>query len=238
MKVCNKIKRLIDEAEQPDLFSFQVANHLSVCDGCKGFADERIALRQLLASSERVSAPSNFDAMLTARIARAKAGRDLSWLSLPSLMRLGAATAAIVMMVFVAQYANLFSNSNQVAQPEPSIAGASRASGVNPAQSPGVPDAQRDVNNLAGIEPERVRTHAIAAASVRLPQRYYARRGNPVAGNRIEPQEYSSFEEGGVVLVRGPNGEREVPMPTVSVGAQPLFYSRQTQPSRNVATSF
>jgi hypothetical protein len=236
MKVCNEVKRLIDEADQPDLFSFQVANHLSVCDGCKGFADERIALRKLLLSSERVSAPSNFDAILNARIARVKAERDLSWLSLPSLMRMGAATAAVVIMVAVAQYANLFSNNNRVVQPEPSMASAARAPEANQAQPPAVPDPQRDVNNLAHIQPAR--QSVAATVPVKLAQRYYSRRGNTVAINRGAPQEYSSIEEGSVVLVRGPNGEREVPLPTVSVGAQPLFYSRQAQPSRSVATSF
>jgi hypothetical protein len=71
-----------------------------------------------------------------------------------------------------------------------------------------------------------------------LTQRYYQRRGGAVANSRVMPEGHPSIQEGGVVLVRGPNGEREVPMPTVSVGAQPLFYSRQSQPVRNVATSF
>jgi hypothetical protein len=236
MKVCNEVKRLIDEADELDVFSFQVANHLDICAGCKSFADGRVALKKLLASSERVSAPSNFDAMLTARIAKTKAERDLSWFSLPSLMRLGAATAAIAIMVFVAQYASLFSNSDQVAQPEPSIAKAPAASEVNSPKPTVAPDTRGDVNHLAQVEPARSRS--IATVPIRLTQHYYPRRGSQVVSNHTAPQEYSSIEEGGVVLVRGPNGEREVPMPTVSVGAQPLFYSRQAQPSRNVATSF
>jgi hypothetical protein len=236
MKVCNEVKRLIDEADQPDVLSFQASNHLSLCADCKGFADERAALRKLLASGERVSAPSNFDAALNARIAEAGAGRTFSWLGAPSLMRLGAATAAVAIMAFAAQYGNLFSNGNRVAQPQPSVTTATNTPPVTPPRSLDLPATDTDVNKLGHIKPER--SHTVAAVPVKFTQRYYSRRGGQVANDRVAPEDYSSLQEGGVVLVRGPNGEREVPMPTVSVGAQPLFYSRQSQPVRNVATSF
>lgn len=237
MKVCNEIKKLIDEADQPDLFSFQVSNHLSSCVDCKSFADERTALRALLASGKRVSVPNNFDAMLTARIAEAKAGRALSWLSAPSFARLGAATVALAVMIFVAQYGNLFSDDNRVAQPESSVtAAANTAPAINPQKSSDTPAAQIDVNGFANIKPGR--SQQTASVPVKLTQHYYPRRGSQMATNRVAPEDYPPLEEGGVVLVRGPNGEREVPMPTVSVGAQSLFYSRQSQPVRNVSTSF
>lgn len=240
MKVCNEVKRLIDEADHPDVISFQVSNHLSSCDGCKGFADERAALRGLLASGKRVSVPNNFDAVLKARIAEAKAGRTLSWplswLGAPSLMRLSTAAAAVALMVFVAQYADMFSNGNHVAQPEPSAATANNTRPVTPPKALDLPPARDDVNGFKHINPQR--PPQVASLPVRITQRYYPRRGVQVANDRVAPEDYSSPQEGGVVLVRGPNGEREVPMPTVSVGAQSLFYSRQTQPVRNVATSF
>jgi hypothetical protein len=236
MKVCNEVKRLIDEADQPDVLSFQVSNHLSSCAGCKSFADERAALRMLLASGKRVSVPNNFDAMLTSRIAEAGAGQALSWLTAPSLMRLGAATAAVAVMVFVAQYANLFSNENQEAQPEPSAAIATNVPPVTPSKALDLPPARVHDNGFGGFNPQR--SPRAASMPVRMTQRYYPRRGGQVANDRAMAEDYSSLQEGGVVLVRGPNGEREVPMPTVSVGAQPLFYSRQSQPARNVATSF
>lgn len=236
MKVCNEIKRLIDEADQPDEISYQVSNHLSSCAGCRGFANERAALRRLLASGSRVSVPNNFDAMLTARIAGAKAGRTLSWLAAPSLMRLGAAAASVAAIVFVAQYGNLFSNEDRAAQPQPSTATATNSVPATPPRSIEIPSAQGDVNGFNHIRPDRSRH--VAAVPVRLAQRYYPRRAGEAADDRATAEAYSSPQEGGVVLVRGPNGEREVPMPTVSVGAQPLFYSRQSQPVRNVATSF
>ncbi|HVG21412.1 MAG TPA: hypothetical protein VNI02_20390 [Blastocatellia bacterium] len=237
MKVCNEVKRLIDEADQPDMISFQVSNHLSSCVGCKSFADERAALRKLLASGKRVSVPSNFDATLKARIAEARAGGTFSWLAARPVMRLGAAAAVVAVMVFVAQYGNLFSNGNQVARPEPSAATATNSlPATTPRSAQEIPPTHGDVNRLGHIKPDP--SQHIASVPVRLAQRYYPRRGGEAANNRVAAEDYSSPQEGGIVLVRGPNGEREVPMPTVSVGAQPLFYSRQSQPVRNVATSF
>jgi hypothetical protein len=53
------------------------------------------------------------------------------------------------------------------------------------------------------------------------------------------PLGYFAAEDGGVVLVRGRNGDVDVQVPTVSVGAQPLFYvSAGQRPVRNVGTSF
>jgi anti-sigma factor RsiW len=236
MKVCNEVKRLIDEADRPDAISHRVSNHLSSCAGCRSFANERAALRALLASSVRVSVPNDFDAVLTARIARAKSGGTLSWLGAPSLMRLGAAAAAVAAIAFVAQYSNLFSNEGRVAQPEPSAATAANSVPVAPPLSLEIPPAQGDVNGFNHIRPDRSRH--VAPMPVRLAQRYYPRRAGEAANDRGLAEGYSPAQEGGVVLVRGPNGEREIPLPTVSVGAQPLFYSRQSQPVRNVATSF
>jgi hypothetical protein len=240
MKVCDRMKRLIDEADQPDALSFEVSNHLSVCADCKSFAHERAALRNMLVSSKRVSVPVNFDAMLNARIAEAKAKRAFSWLSAPSFMRLGTATAAVAVLVFVAQYGNLFSNGTQVAQP-----GDSTASAINtpPAQTPKPPvvtPQELDPNHLGHIVPQHSLPGASLTAKVSQAPRDYQRRGIRLATASSARSDYPSID-GGVVLVRGPNGEREVPMPTISVGAQPLLYvnaGRGAQPARTTATSF
>jgi hypothetical protein len=244
MKVCTEIKRLIDEADQPDALGFEVSNHLSVCMACKSFAHERVVLRRMLASGKRVSAPNNFEAMLTARLAKAKARKSFSWLSPPSFMRLGTATAAVAILIFAVQYGNLFSNSNQAGQPSPDISGEAKGalgagSKPQPANSEFTNPADRDPNHLAGIEPVR---HARSTNQTsRIAQRYYHRRGSQVVAASTAPEGYSAINEGGVVLVRGPNGEHEVPMPTVSVGAQPLLYvnaGRVSPAARNSATSF
>jgi hypothetical protein len=53
------------------------------------------------------------------------------------------------------------------------------------------------------------------------------------------PAGYVTGEDGGVVLLRGRNGDMDVQMPTVSVGAQPLLYvSAGQRTARSVGTSF
>ena len=110
MKGCKYIKERIDEAEKPDLLSFEVTEHIGQCDDCERFAIERAALRKLVAGDTRVSAPINFDAMLNARLAEVKARRSFWWLGSTAYLRLGAATAGLLVMIFAAQYSGLFSD--------------------------------------------------------------------------------------------------------------------------------
>src|SRR5258708_7749675 len=110
MMGCNYIKRLIDEADKSDLLPFEVNEHIGGCGDCERFASERDGLRKLLASEIRVTAPMNFDAMLKARLAEAKGRSAFSWLSAPGYLRLGAAAAGLVIMIFAAQYAGLLSD--------------------------------------------------------------------------------------------------------------------------------
>src|SRR6266851_8675401 len=116
MKGCDYIRERIDEADKPDLLSFEVTEHLAECPNCERFAGERSALRVLVASSARVTAPINFDAVLYARLAEVKAQHSFWWLSSPFYFRLGALTAGLVIMVFVAQYAGLFANQSEGAK--------------------------------------------------------------------------------------------------------------------------
>src|SRR5258706_6952456 len=111
MNGCKYIKERIDEAEKPDLLSFEVTEHLGQCDDCERFAIERAALRKLVSGDTRVSAPINFDAILNARLAEVKARRSF-WRLGPTYLRLGAATAGLVVMILGAQYAGLFSGNN------------------------------------------------------------------------------------------------------------------------------
>src|SRR5262245_17416811 len=110
MKGCNYISQQIDEADKPDMLSFEVTQHISRCVDCESFAGERAGLRMLLASGARVNAPLNFDAMLKTRLAEAKSRQAFSWFSPAGYMRLGAATACLVVMIFPEQYAVLLAN--------------------------------------------------------------------------------------------------------------------------------
>src|SRR6266568_8530440 len=132
MNGCKYIKERIDEAEKPDLLSFEVTEHIGQCDDCERFAIERAALRKLVAGGTRVSAPINFDAMLNARLAEVKARRSFWWLGSPGFLRLGAATASLVLMIFAGQYAGLFSE-------KPKQANESQLGGAMPIPTPPSP---------------------------------------------------------------------------------------------------
>jgi hypothetical protein len=228
MMGCNYIKKLIDEADKSDLLSFEVNEHIGRCGDCERFANERAGLRKLLASESRVSVPMNFDAMLKARLAEAKARSAFSWLSSPGYLRLGAATGGLVIMIFAAQYAGLFSDrSNRAVE--------SKAAATAP------PPAPPTLNPAA---PPIIVPAPVTIGSTSKVREYYSRnsrggRADVVARGRTTPGGYFTAEDGGVVLVRGRNGEMDVPMPTVSVGAQPLLYVSAGQRAvRNAGNSF
>ncbi|MEK6287949.1 MAG: hypothetical protein AABO57_19690 [Acidobacteriota bacterium] len=234
MKGCNYIKERIDEADKPNLLSFEVTEHIAQCDDCDRFARERTALRELVASGARVNAPINFDAMLNSRLAEVKARRSFWWLGSPGLLRLGAATAGLVIMIFAAQYTGLFSDQSNRGQQAQNGAGVSPT--LEKALPPSAPPPEintgpnRDLSNHGGRE-ETV-AYASPGGNVRT------RRGD-VAVSRITPSAYVTAEDGGVVLVRGQNGDMDVQMPTVSVGAQPLLFVRAGQRAvRDIGTSF
>jgi hypothetical protein len=235
MMGCNYIKRLIDEADKSDLLPFEASEHIGGCVDCERFADDRARLRGLLASEIRVTAPMNFDAMLKARLAEAKDRSAFSWLSSPGYMRLGAATAGLVLMVFAAQYAGLFSDhSNQAAESKAAVT-------VPPAQASGPSRAPQTLETTA---PLSVAPPVVIAGTASKPRQYYpqnvrAGRTEVAARGRTAPGAYFTAEDGGVVLVRGRNGDMDVPMSTVSVGAQPLlFVSAGQRAVRNAGNSF
>jgi hypothetical protein len=232
MNGCKYIKERIDEAEKPDLLSFGVTEHISQCDDCERFAIERAALRKLVAGDTRVSAPINFDAMLNARLAEVKARRSFWRLGPTAYLRLGAATAGLVVMIFAAQYAGLFS-----ANPRVSNESQSQSRGAVPIPTPTPGNPAPSAPDLVAPSPGPV----VAASRRQYPDfssTPRVRRGDVLAG-RAAPAGYLTAEDGGVVLVRGRNGDMDVQMPTVSVGAQPLLYVSAGQRTvHNVGTSF
>jgi hypothetical protein len=227
MNGCNYIKQRIDEAEKPDLLPFDVSEHIGQCVDCERFARERTSLRELLAGGARVSAPLNFDAMLRARLAERRIRPAFWWLGSPGLLRLGAATAGLVIVVSVAQYAGLFS-SNETSRPD-----GAPLTEVVPQTIPFVP--QTTPLPLPPAPP------AVVASGPQYSAPYVpskVKRGTVLSGGEA-PAGYMTAEDGGVLLVRGGNGDIDVPMPTVSVGAQPLLYVSAGQRTvRNVGTSF
>jgi hypothetical protein len=223
MNGCKYIRKRIDEAEKPDLLPFGVSEHIVQCSECERFANERIALRQLVAAGTRVSAPINFDAVLKARLSEVKSRSPFWWLGSPALLRLGAATTGAVAMLVVAQYTGWLSNSTPSAG-EPIAEHAMTAPTPDSLKllipEPAPPPPITIVRSLPSHRKPSIARHAIPADSAL-------------------PAGYVSAEDGGVVLLRGRNGDVDVQMPTVSVGAQPLLYvSAGQRTARSVGTSF
>jgi hypothetical protein len=75
---CKAVLREIEELEVGARPSVEVHAHLQVCASCRAFAHERAALRQLVGSLERVSAPPDFDWRLRGRLAAARSEREQS----------------------------------------------------------------------------------------------------------------------------------------------------------------
>jgi hypothetical protein len=226
MNGCKHIQKRIDEADKPDLLPFDVSEHVIQCVECGRFANERSALRDLVAAGTRVSAPINFDARLKARLAEVKAKRSVWWFGSPGYFRLGAATAGLVVIVFAAQYGGLFSD-NAPKPAEPPVESAVTIPSPKPSEAAPTPPPNDGIESTSPL------------LAVKRPN------GAPKAGRaqafigRAAVEVDFTAEDGGVVLVRGRNGEIDVQMPTVSVGAQPLLYvSAGQRTARNVGASF
>ena len=225
---CNQSRKLIDEADNPESLPFAASSHVAVCASCESFAAERARLRSLLVSGPRVAVPVNFDAVLKSRLAEAQSRGSFAWLSPAGYLRLGGATAALAVMVFAAQYSGLF-NRAPAGQPRITVAGQEQATAIAPTQpqvSPGIVVPAVGTSTPSLSKPVR-RANVYGAAGAGVPVRV--------------PSEDYLHEDGGVMLVRGPNGEGEVSLPMVSVGAQSMVYASagaSRRPARTIGTSF
>lgn len=245
MKVCNEIKRRIDESDDNESFDLDINRHLDGCSECQQFAGERAALRGLLASTARVTAPLNFDAMLHARLAEVKAQRPLAWLSAAFYLRAGAATAALVVAAMVMQYTGLFATT-PTDQAQPSVV-------ANQAGGDGLSNADQPTAQLPSVPSGRMETTPADVASTRLPPTlaisaggsHHVRMANSVAkrnaGVPLVTPDDAGLVDSGAIFIPGRNGQHDVTVPTVSLGAQPLIYvnaSRQQPSARAVSVSF
>jgi hypothetical protein len=231
---CNQTKRLIDEADRPESLPFEASSHVARCPDCESFAEERARLRSLLGSGTRVSVPMNFDAVLKARLAKARARSTFGWLSPAAYLRLGAATAGLVVMIFAAQYGGLFSRDNPTGQQQTPIATVPPGA-IAPAQ-PSIAAQSEE----SAVRREAAPRRNTFTATFPRGNRYSVRAAG--AGVRLDvPREDYLHEDGGVMLVRGANGDPDVSLPMVSVGAQSRVYAGANAgrlSPRTIGTSF
>ncbi len=217
MMGCNAIRKQIDEADRPDNFSFEVSGHVASCEGCRGFADERSRLRELISSEARVQAPAHFDAALRARLESAKSRPAFSWLAPAALLRLSAAGAAAVIVIFVAQYA-------LVENPTPSD-----QARIDESASPGSTQPPEAIAPQPPFKDDEV---AVVPPTTDGITRVHSRT-NKRSSSRIDPG--LAALDPHMVIVRGERGDREVPIFTVSVGAQPHLYGTSSAPVARLA---
>lgn len=224
MEGCKQIKRIIDEADRTEAIAYVASQHLASCAACSAFADERARLKELLAGAGRVSAPSDFDIKLKARLIQVKEQKSSWWIVPTGYLKLGAATAALVIAVVAAQTSNFFSDREQSQAPVNDIA---KSQLSNPPSVITTPAPPPSIDDEVATQPHSTApSHFISRTS-----RRQVRPAAPVRG--------FIAEDGTMVLMRGPAGEHEVPVPTVSVGAQSLLYVNSGRHSaRSISTSF
>jgi hypothetical protein len=231
---CEDIRKIIDEADRPELLPLEATNHLESCSQCGSFADERTRLRSLLSSPPRVSVPANFNAVLNERLTAAKRRTLGGWIGQYAFMKFSAAAAAAAVFLFAVQYSGVFSNLNK----KTLDASASKPSQAEPltAHAPAPPPRAPEGELAAGGGgPIADGGRVLVPTPTRNRQTYRAAK-TPLP---IISSDESDFNDGGALLVRMPNSDREIIVPTVNVGAQTLVYSNAGRPApRMVGTSF
>jgi hypothetical protein len=135
-------------------------------------------------------------------------------------------------MIFAAQYAGLFSRDNPTGQQQTIAATTEQPRVIAPAQT-GV---------AAQSEDATVRRVAVGPRNPSFARgnRYNVRAAGAGVSLVVAREDYL-HEDGGVMLVRGANGDPDVSLPMVSVGAQSRVYAGANSGrliSRTIGTSF
>jgi hypothetical protein len=229
MKVCNDIKRRIDEADQPDQPGLEITQHTALCAACREFADQRTALRNLVTAGARVNAPVNFDAMLNARLAALKARKSFAWFSPSVYLRFGAATAAIVVAICAAQYSNVFAPDQTLMASIPHAPQLEQSRFAPLAQAVPTPPVLTSRNDFQPT------TQPLSPTPVKYGNAGRNLRRNAQVSATMAASRSFTPDDDSVIIFRGPNGESEIPMPALTIGRQSLFYGNaghQPPPAR------
>jgi hypothetical protein len=217
MTECRAVLKLIDESDRPETLSVEAENHIGLCADCRTFAEQREQLRKLLSSCARMQAPANFDALLRQRLDKARSASFFYWFQPALLARVGAAAAAVAVLVFVAKF-TLLPGQSGPKEEEKHIVAYAGSIDVKPSAPPAI-QGQGQLSNPTS----------------RIPR--------PAKHNSVKPQHRSRSADIALdphyIIVRGENGDTAVPIFPVSVGAQPQLYTspHTTQPAL-VRTSF
>lgn len=228
MNDCKRIRSLIDEADRPGVLSYEAEGHISDCADCKAFADERASLRALLASAPRIAIPTNYDALLRAKLDESRRVKTFSWFSPAGYMQIGAAAAGIIIAIVATQYLGIFSEV-QNAPTDQRADAQTIPLPVLPSVSPSAPPSK---DQLEKPEPSLPSTEMAMATVSRT------RRGRTVPAYSSARDIDRTDVDPGFVILMGQDGETRVSVPMVGVGAQPLLMSSAPMPVSTTRTAF
>ena len=225
MMTCNRIQRLIDEADKPEALPFAAASHIADCPACSQFAEERTKLRAFLIELPRVNAPAHFDTMLKMRLAESKAAKPSSWFTPVFAMRFGAVAAVALVAVLSVPYLNNFS-----AAP---ITATNASVGLY----------RPDTTAIAELMKERASREAMVNVDggnefTLIP---VSATSKPKRGVHSEPKSINDFAVNGTPIIIKVDDQDtfSMPMLPVSVGAQQQMMMRSSRPTaKPLAISF
>ena len=249
-KECNVIRQEIDEADRPEGLTSAAEKHLHGCNACRGFAAERTSLRQLLGDLGTVTAPSDFDFRLKARLAREKSAdrNSTSFASLLSGRRL-VTTAVLIFAVAAGVFSIRYvlpmfhrQDSTVVVNVAPGIA--PHPPGVTyAAPAPSVdPTAKESITNPTKHSAPIERNNAIASTTTNRKPRAASRdiglsaaavvesNQDPLRGVVLVPLDDQALR---ISLDDGRGAQRMVSLPIVSFGSQRLMTSNSFVPEKS-----
>ena len=215
---CEYIRKLIDETDRPDRLPVEVSGHIESCNECRLFADERAGLRGLLAAAT-VTAPSNFEAVLSQKLASRLSPQTSDRLIPARYAWIGAAVAAVILMVFAVFQSGIYKNQpggkQLSSESVNSLPGVVTTQPTNGDKSPQKGESRGSSTLIAETKP-----HDYQAKPSGASQRISLRPKSPRISNSIG-------DTAAVILLRENSREFQVSIPTISVGAQPIAYVSQ-----------
>ena len=225
---CNTIRKLIEEADRPGNIPFEAARHTETCESCGRFADERIKLAELLNSTGRVNAPSDFNVVLRRRLReRTNMPSRPFWSRWAFTLRLAGALAVLVCSVILGQW--MRHNGSGAAPTRGPVAvvpapGSSPAKSESQATYPGGTSTQPKAANLVADGHPGPGARFLRARHVNSSISNDAQVGAmPAIDRELRLPADPRAGAAALVLVKGQTSEREVVVQAFSVGAQPVL---------------
>ncbi|HKR59556.1 MAG TPA: hypothetical protein VJS64_07465 [Pyrinomonadaceae bacterium] len=221
---CKSFINEIDEIEPGQAPSASVTEHVQGCASCRGFYDDRLKLREMIAGLETVEAPGDFDFRLRARLANepSKSAPPFSvagfGFGLPSI-----ALAIVALLVGVGLYTRFMTESS-VEQP--------RAQAPIPvASNPGV--KLENLNAIKVVETAQTTTDLVPIET----NDRRVRRANRNVNSNIRHDDFVAKSETAsmfpleateplrVSVDYATGGSRTISLPAVSFGSQQVVAS-------------